>query len=272
MRYHFPLFESITVSNSHPSTAKHRRFQFSLRTLLVFVLMVALACSWLATRLLRAKRQRMAVAEIRKDDSMVTFRYSFETANDGHKPWLAKVFGEDFYPVVGLTDVAPQAGAPTVMNIGKLTNLKRLDLSCASVNDAAVRHLEGLTKLRFLSLCGNPVTDTGLKHLQALKGLEELDLEATAVTDGGLRHLRGLRNLRRLNLLGTQVGDAGLENLKQLRRLEVLQLMRTQVTDGGLHHLKGLSNLKALYLGRTQVTEEGMTKLQQALPNCEIVR
>jgi hypothetical protein len=45
---------------------KLRWFQFSLRTLLVFVTLCAIPCSWLAVKMQQAKRQREAVVAIEK--------------------------------------------------------------------------------------------------------------------------------------------------------------------------------------------------------------
>jgi len=69
----------------------------------------------------------------------------------------------------------------------------------------------------------------------------------------------------------TQVSDAGLVHLKELPVLGYLGLAGTRVTDAGLEHLSGLTGLKILWLGDTQVTDEGVKKLQQALPNCDII-
>ncbi|MGO8751435.1 MAG: hypothetical protein ACLQNE_36270 [Thermoguttaceae bacterium] len=49
-------------------------------------------------------------------------------------------------------------------------------------------------------------------------------------------------------------------------------LDNTQVTDSDLECLKGLTHLQELHLKCTQVTDQGVKKLQQALPNCQIVR
>jgi len=54
--------------------------------------------------------------------------------------------------------------------------------------------------------------------------------------------------------------------------LSRLSLWGTKVTDAGLVHLKGLGNLKALDLSATRVTDDGVKQLQEALPNCAIVR
>ena len=73
-------------------------------------------------------------------------------------------------------------------------------------------------------------------------------------------------------LLDSQVTDAALEHIKWWPEIKVLVLDQTQITDAGLQHLKGLTQLERLGLKRTKVTDEGVKKLQQALPNCKIVR
>ena len=51
-----------------------------------------------------------------------------------------------------------------------------------------------------------------------------------------------------------------------------LRLDDTKITDAGLVYLQGLSQLQELHIANTKVTEQGVKKLQQALPNCKIVR
>ena len=51
----------------------------------------------------------------------------------------------------------------------------------------------------------------------------------------------------------------------------MLLLGDTQVTDAGLVHLQRLTQLRWLLLHNTKVTDEGVRKLQQALPDCQIV-
>jgi hypothetical protein len=42
--------------------------------------------------------------------------------------------------------------------------------------------------------------------------------------------------------------------------------------DQGMEHVKGLNQPKILDLRNTNVADEGVKKLQEALPNCEIIR
>ena len=102
--------------------------------------------------------------------------------------------------------------------------------------------------------------------------VSEVNLFFASVTDADLEHLKALTNLQTLNLSVTNITDAGLEHLEGLTNLGFLYLSNTNVTDAGLEHLTGLKRLEILSLHITNVTDEGVKKLQQSLPNCEIVR
>jgi len=54
--------------------------------------------------------------------------------------------------------------------------------------------------------------------------------------------------------------------------LEVLRLCSAPITDAGVPHLCRLACLQYLDLHWTKVSDDGIKKLQQALPNCKIVR
>ena len=124
-----------------------------------------------------------------------------------------------------------------------------------------------------VSLSGrNNVTDANLAHVRDLIRLEGLDAAHTEVTDAGLANLQGLTRLERLDLAGTQVTDAGLVHIQGLSRLEGLSLGDTQVTDAGLIYLQGLTGLRLVYLDGTQVTVAGVAKLEEALPQCDVMR
>jgi Leucine-rich repeat (LRR) protein len=77
--------------------------------------------------------------------------------------------------------------------------------------------------------------------------------------------------LKELNVQQTEITDASLPLLGKLNRLEVLGLHKTQITDVGLVHLSGLKKLKDLDVSDTGVTSEGTARLQEKLPNCEIL-
>jgi Leucine-rich repeat (LRR) protein len=114
--------------------------------------------------------------------------------------------------------------------------------------------------------------DASMLYLKDLSEIRRLNLSGSEITDKGLEQLKDLPQLQNLCLVGTTVTDPGLEHLRGLTQLQVLALDGTKVTDNVLEHLKELTQLKELGLYDTKVTDEGVKKLQQALPNCKIIR
>ncbi len=239
---------------------KLRWYQYRLRTLMIFVVVVCLIMSGVASLwhwYLRARVEfDQAAAPIKELGGWVA----------GHRPLGAKGVIIVYLCDTPLTD----ADLETLSgHLETLPDLKELDLDGTRVTDAWLEHLKGLANLRALNLSNTQVSDAGLQHLKGMTNLEALDLDGTQVTNAGLVHLKGLTNLERVELDATQVSDAGLEHLQGLTKLTML-VLGNRVSDAGLEHLKGLTKLEFLWLWDTQVTDEGVEKLQQALPNCEI--
>jgi Leucine-rich repeat (LRR) protein len=218
---------------------KLRWYQYSLRTLFLLTLVVAIGMSWLTVTMQNQRKQK-AVAEAIMD------------AGGGvasESTWLGKLLRDDSLVRVTL-----------VISLSK------------PITDSGLTHLQDLDQLRELRLDNAKITDSGLVHLQGLSQLQILWLSNTDITDSGLPHLHGLRQLQNLDLSGTKVTDAGLVQLQRLSNLKWLGLGNTKVSDAGLVHLQGLGQLRLLGLGNTKATDQGVKKLQQALPNCRIVR
>jgi Leucine-rich repeat (LRR) protein len=229
-----------------------RRFQFSLLSLCVLVVAVAVPCSWMAVEMGKAREQREAVEAITKLGGNMWHEHApgdqfLPLAEQPAPAWLHELLGDDFFTTVIV--------------------LSGLDEGA----DAGLAHLAGLPQLKVLYLPSTQVTDAGLAHLAGLAQLRELWLDNTQVTDAGLQHLAGLLQLELLSLNNNHVTDAGLTHLAGLAQFRELWLDNTQVTDAGLAHLEGLTQLRKLWLDGTRVTDEGVKKLQQALPNCLIV-
>jgi len=183
-----------------------RWFQFSLRTLLVFVTLCAIPCSWLAVKMRQAERQRAAATAIEKLGGYVVW-------SEPSGP--ACLLGDDFSK-----------------------QIEAVYWSGKQVTDAGLENLKGLTQLQGLNLGGTKVTDTGLENLKGLNQLQWLSLGGTKVTDAGLENLEGLNQLESLNIDVTEITDAGLEHLKGLKQLQELWLVFTKVTDAGVKKLR----------------------------------
>ena len=209
------------------------RFQFSILTMLLLGIAVAIPFGGLAGEMKRMSRESAAVMEIERLGGGVQFGYRQEVENGVY---------------------ARRSEPPGL---------------------AWVRHWigNGLFKsVTVVNFIGRPFTDSAMPSVVGLSQLQELYLAETQVTDVGLAQVDGLQELQSLTLGATRVTDAGLDYLGKMNRLELLSLYNTQVTDVGLDQLKGLTRLHLLFLSGTKVTDAGVKKLQQALPNCNIVK
>jgi hypothetical protein len=224
------------TSNRKP---KHRWLQFSLRTLLVLVLIVSMPLGWFAFKLRQAREQREAIGRIEELGGFAV--YDFEIDDHGlptypyRPPWLQMA-----------DDLLEEHSCATLVTAGiRQDRVHELD---RERTDALLDRLVELTEVRTLYLLGGAVGDAGVKKLTSLN------------------------RIQRLYLSGTDVTDSGLQYLQALPQLEVLMLHTTKITDAGLHYLQGLHQLNELDLTDTQVTDAGVAELQQALPNVTIYR
>jgi Leucine-rich repeat (LRR) protein len=289
-------------SSSETPKRKLRWYQFSLRTLLIFVTFFGIACSWFAVKMRQAKRQRDAVEAILKNRGEVF--YDFQERDILAKPpgpeWFRNWIGEDFLFNVAFVSLGrdPQPEPlqelpnirhlelyydPNESNTGEeekkdhgplanrkwevikfLTRLRELHLNGFGITDTEMEYVRGLSQLEIMSLDATLVTDKGLACLNDFKRLRVLSLvQCYGITDEGLAHLKGLNNLEKLDLsLSLPITDLGLEKIKELSQLRELELHRTSITDSGMKYLGDLKKLELLTLSDTQVGDHGLKQLQ----------
>jgi hypothetical protein len=172
-----------------------RYLRFSVRGLIVFVLVIAVGLGWIVRS---AHIQRDAVAAIKKAGGSVFYSWQWD---HGHSilrgrpwapSWLVEFTGVEFFGhVTGVNLEGSSGPADTVLaEVGQLNQLQILSLSNASVTDAGLAHLKELTNLDFLGLRNTQVTDAGLVHLKGLTNLSDLVLNGTQVTDAGMNELK----------------------------------------------------------------------------------
>ena len=154
------------------------RFQFSIRSLLVLTVAVAVPCSWLSWEMKKAREQKKVVDEIVSAGGSLGYDWQCDTngwpiSNAGSPgcEWLRYLLQDDFLADVVFVDIEPEF-----------------------VND------------------GYYFTDDELEHLERFSQLKVLNIQYSAVTDAGLEYLKGLTQLKRLQLDGTNITDAGLKH------------------------------------------------------------
>jgi len=172
------------------------RFQYSLRSLLLVMLLTSIGMSWVGVRIWNTIRQKQAVAAIKRVGGTT------EYDSQGNVDSVVIVGG------IAVTDADFE-------HFHDLTHLQSLFLIVTPITDGGLAHLKGLTQLNILVLDNTRVSDAGLEHLNGLPQLESLFIDNAQVTDAGLQHLNHLNSLRLLYLRNTHVTDDGVKDLQE---------------------------------------------------------
>ena len=132
----------------------------------------------------------------------------------GNLPQLESLMLYRWFPALSAGDLAP---------LGRLRNLKTLDLNWARLDESTLGELDPLDRLETLDLSSTQVTDATLGRLVARHPrLTSLRLDGRLLTDEGLAVLTQLPRLSRLRLGGDfgavgQLTDVGLATLARDR-------------------------------------------------------
>jgi len=115
---------------------KRRWCRFSLRTLLIVVVLLSVGLAWSALKMREAERQRKAVEAIRRTGGLVVYDYQWDTfggplaVEEPPAPvWLTRLLGEDLF-----------------------ANVVFVELYDCEFGNAGLQHLTGLTKLNRLEV------------------------------------------------------------------------------------------------------------------------
>jgi internalin A len=286
------LGDNAIVDQSSSPKIKPRRFQYSLRTLLLFVLVCALACSWLGVKLKRARDQRDAVGAILNWRGEVYYDYETDASGNqisGKSPpeqtWFNKFLGTDFRCVTGVTvendkqmaylEALPDIRSLTIVgdvtddglaHASGLSQLRRLRIYSYKITDGGLVHLANMPYLQSLQIDRGKVTPAGLVHLQNSTQLEELGLsipyrQDNAAVDSGLKYISKFTKLRHIPFV--MQTDAQLEQIAAMTQLKYLWLRGKGITDAGLAHIAKFNQLVQLNIEETEVTDAGLEYLKE---------
>ena len=142
---------------AEPET-KHRRrwFQFSLRSLMLFMFVCAVASAWVGSKLDETRREQVVVA-----GTEPLWVGSVEYHEMYGPDWLAR----HFRTVLGFNLKGTQVTDAGLVHLKGLTNLKEMHLSRTQVTDAGLVHLKGLTNLEWLYLSDAQLAGAGSLQL-----------------------------------------------------------------------------------------------------------
>jgi len=167
--------------------------QYRLRTMFVLVIIAAIPCIWIKWTMDQKRRERVAVAEIKRMGGYVTYDWQVSAEKEPPGPvWLRTLLGDDFF-----------------------SSVKVVVIGNHIVNDDWLVHLEPLSELSVIFVESPHITDAGVRYLTRFTHVAELSLSKTAVSDSGLVELKRLTRLRKAHILLTAVTDAGVAELQK---------------------------------------------------------
>jgi hypothetical protein len=264
--------ETQSESGDRPPACGRRRWQLSVRGLMILVLIGGLL-GWYG---LRVREQHQIVAAIRAAggdvgydwqvasswnlDDLVKSMSDRPTAFGGRlvwPRWLVHLLGFDAFGRVDKVWFASGQGIsePLLAQIGKLRNLEVLGVyNRITLDTAGLVHLKDLSRLRELTLIVKARgQSTDLSWLRGMTQLEILHLGTIPVRDDDLIHLRPLTNLRALVFRSPHITDAGLVHLSGLIHLQSLIFAHDSIRGEGLAHLGRMGSLETLAMLRSKI-------------------
>lgn len=203
-----------------------RWLRFSLRGLLLFMLLLSLPLGWLGMKLANKREERKLVEQIEATEGTVNYASDYKSGHETWRPaadWLGELLGQehlfDHVEYINWHPGMQPFDTKDVLSrlIKQAPYLKEIVVSGIDLGDAEMEDFKRLTQLKHLELVGAPITDKGIASLAHLPELNELRLDFTDLSDDGLNALTGLRERSELHFTGTQVTRAGLERFNQTR-------------------------------------------------------
>ena len=142
---------------------RRRRCQFTLRSLLLVVLVFSLMMSWVAVRMERGRRQKEAVERIAGLGGVIGYDYQVEDYFA-----FATVDGELVMPIM---DFKAQPPGPRwlrdLLGIHTLTSVKYIVLAGEQIDNDKMTPLGDLKSCEYIQLHDTRVTPEGVKKLEA---------------------------------------------------------------------------------------------------------
>lgn len=270
---------------------RHRRwFQFSLRSLLLMMLVFSCGLGWLMTKRRQAQQAWKRIEEANQRG--VKLFTADDLKKRGYIPpqgtWLEEWLGISSpahlkYAEVML-DGDPKEIIPLLDNFPEITDVR---IRAINLADNHLATLAGMTRLRDLHIADSPLHGTGLIHLADMNSLVglyfvscenltddafpsipnlpyliKLSIEDCPINGTNLSHLAtACPQLKSLRLQNTQLNEHGMLELGKVDHLESLFIIQTPITGNGMAHLSRLQDLEMLSLAQTTIGDQGLLHL-----------
>jgi hypothetical protein len=217
--------------NDHKQSAGGRTwYRFTLRSL---ILLLTIACIWLAIVFNQCRRQRRAVESIVNAGGQVTFDYQAkakrgEDATPPGPPWLRSLIGEEMFRTPACVIIRGDGidDAFLAVHLPGVRSVEILSIKSDLVTDKAMANVAELRKLKWLSIDSSQITDMGLADLPSIDEWEVFALDCPRVTDAGMTHVAALKRIDTFVLNCERLTPSGIRQLNGLAGVREFRSMR----------------------------------------------
>lgn len=260
------------VEAPHGAIKRRRRWpRFSIRTLLLAVLVFCVLLAWLGRDVARSRFQRSIVTSIEAAGGSVYYDYQLEpgridlSKSPRGSAFVRSLLGDDIYATVNVVYFIERTTTDDdIANSRGLSDVFDITVSGPGVTDRFVDDLLSFERLSSLKLIETSITAKGLAKLAKSKTLQHLTLYGADVSDAHLEQVPRIPNLEYLQIFRAPVTDVGIESLGSMTRLRQLDLFEVRaVTDCGVQQLGDLVNLEQLQMVQTGATDASMPTISK---------
>ena len=154
--------------------------------------------------------------------------------------------------------------------LGRSHSIERIELYQAVIDGQILSKIAACDRLVSLQLGNVEVRAGALDKLAGAMELRELIVIQSRIANTSLDEFRLLPQLRKLDLFIMPLTDADLAKVSHLQQLRSLSVNSDKVTDGSVPHLAQMTSLRQLLVAQTSITPSGQSRLQTALPKCNV--
>ena len=243
-------------------------WRFSLRSLLLFMLLAGVVLGFAARLHSRGSRQRQVLVVASKAGGRV--RYDFECYSESPyyaaQRWLAPRIGPDLVGnvlILNFDSASPRRWRTSLPQVTELQSIQYFSACCSGLEPADIEQLGQLRQLKELHF----QYAQDLPDLRPLANLPHLELlgvnSCRRVTATKLQALRSLPRLKKIDLCNSDAADEILPLLAEFPALEELHVEASQITATGLTQLKSSKSLRTIHLNAEQAAEGIAEQLPQ---------
>lgn len=242
---------------------RRRWFQFSLRTLLLMMLVFGCGLGWFTAKRRQAQQAWKRIEEAEKlDINLIAVDDNRAMGGIHHEgTWLEEWLGISLpEPLISAKVNTSSNPTPELQELAKFPELTDIWLEVDDITDEQLAPLAGMKRLTTLQIAWSPLRGSGLAYLAGNDSLEELNLfYCDNLTDEAIYSIPKLPSLTHLRINNCPLTGVSLGHLATAcPKLETLILNKVPLTLEGFQEIGTIHSLKSLTLEESGVTSDGL--------------